>query len=1052
MALKLCSFLLAWTLIGSASSLAGEALPTGEAAARDSTIREETIGKFEELLNRYPESDMEAPVLLLLGNLYMEREKARYLGEVARYERDHGEAAARERDESPRLDYGQAMKIFQRIVEGHSGFPGRVEALHALGVCHDEMGHVKRAEEYLQQAARLAPDSTLRTASLLRLGDLRFAHERWEDALQAYQEARALGVDPSYEKLDYRIGWCHLKQGELADAGAHFQEAADRVYASGRVDPRGEALSEILRSLALVQVQTNPADIRGYGERFREEDYRRKALVEFGHVLADHDHPVFAEEVFRQALRLDDRADDAAEVHDLIIECLSAQDRKKDAGLEMEVFIERYGMGSAWLTAEGRDADRITDVEDRLRRNAWNAALLRFRSGGMDDLRVAARLFEKYVDELGATEQKSRAHLFAAEAWFTLGEYERSADRYDRIVPDDLEEADRKTALQGAVLAHGQVEGHEGEQALAALRYARDYPGDPDAEKALLVAAEREEAVGHLSSALRLCEEVAKGGNSALEGEAELRAGRLSALLGDRAGAETWFLRSAEAAVSEAKKGDRVERAAASALLLAKELEEEEKIAEAADAYHHVWEQYRATSLGPDALLHEMRCRVRSGPEETLLSIADSAVVLSQGKTEAADLFRGCASEAAQGGRYLLAGRLLRGAYQILSDPKDLLAAGLAYGEGRDRAAAAAAFEEVIAADPDGPEGAEASYRFGIDLADVGEHERAAQAFDRALAAGRDGPAAREIELLCRAGGSYIAAGEEAKGKERLERAVARFEEGKDHSSTEELHAAKAHRDLARLIVPRYEAEAARWRGGRSGKTAAAILEEEIAHYRSAIALRYEGVTEESARELAALLELHGRTALLREWEQGNIPDCSIVEPYYSDALALLHSTRAKGTRRLTWYADLADTLTTLAGFGLEEAPSPSGEESFERQSDAVAARLTALDRAEEMWRASLALLKRQGEVDGTWVDADGRRMEIALEAARASENGALLLRGSPSPPDLSDEERDLYRSLIEERAVELDRRAQSWFLELPGAEPEIVPPVVTRRAEEEVR
>ncbi|RPJ42796.1 MAG: hypothetical protein EHM19_09875 [Candidatus Latescibacterota bacterium] len=327
-----------------AALVAGLWAATGAGAANDpvaeeAAVRERSIESFQQLLSKYPESSMRAPVLLLLGDLYAEREKSRYLAEVGRAETGGTPESA------PALDYTEAIGAYEEVAALGAEFAGSVEALHALGVCYDEMGRADEAERVLAQASGLTADPALRASSLLRLGDLRFSRENWPGALDAYRAADEAGADAAAEKLDYRIGWCHLKQGELEEARARFAAALDGALRGDPGSRPEESLSEILRSLALVQVQTDPSDPEGFAARFPDGPCRRAALVEFGEVLLEHDRPEYGERALRQALSMDRQAADAPEVHDHIVEALSAEERKREAGAEMEKFVERYAPG-----------------------------------------------------------------------------------------------------------------------------------------------------------------------------------------------------------------------------------------------------------------------------------------------------------------------------------------------------------------------------------------------------------------------------------------------------------------------------------------------------------------------------------------------------------------------------------------------------------------------------------------------------------------------------------------------------------------------------------
>ena len=123
-------------LLGALVIAPGTAFSWGRGAPDDN--REESVARFEELLDRYPESEMRAPVLVLLGNLYVEIEKERYLSEVIRFEDGVS-------DEKPVLDYSAATEAFIEIIDNHPNYPGRAEALYALGICREEMGLKEQA-------------------------------------------------------------------------------------------------------------------------------------------------------------------------------------------------------------------------------------------------------------------------------------------------------------------------------------------------------------------------------------------------------------------------------------------------------------------------------------------------------------------------------------------------------------------------------------------------------------------------------------------------------------------------------------------------------------------------------------------------------------------------------------------------------------------------------------------------------------------------------------------------------------------------------------------
>ncbi|RPJ42797.1 MAG: hypothetical protein EHM19_09880, partial [Candidatus Latescibacterota bacterium] len=435
-------------------------------------------------------------------------------------------------------------------------------------------------------------------------------------------------------------------------------------------------------------------------------------------------------------------------------------------------------------------------------RNCWNAALIRFESGTEGDRRAAAELFERYTGELGGVRDASRARLFAAEAWFGLGDLGRALARFGEVVVEELPAEEREHALRGEVLAHQSLARPDDGFARAAFRYATAYPESEEAKKALLLAAEREETAGRLASALDLCALAARTEDPVLRGEAEARAGRLAAAANDRAAAETWYLRAAQSAPTESDRLARLERAAASAFLIAGDAVAAGRPEEAAEQYARVFRDYRGTSVGSDALLGEIACRAAFDAEERVVPLADTAAVLLAGSERANAALGEAAEAAARADRLLLAARLHDAAHRTLPRAESLLGAGAAYEAAGANDTALARYESAAALAAGTPLASEAFARLGGCLDADGGDARAALAFDRALETG-DG--SREVEFLSRAGACYLETSDLKKAKERFARAVEKARSGAAPTPAEELYGAKALLGMARVLRGPFE-------------------------------------------------------------------------------------------------------------------------------------------------------------------------------------------------------------------------------------------------------
>lgn len=998
-------------------------------------LHDASIAEFEQLLEQYPDSEMRARLLLLLGNLYMEREKDRYL---AAFETEGG------RNSDAHLDYSEAIVAFR--VASESGDDCSLEAIHAMGVCYDEMNLRTEAAACFQNVAALARSGEIRLSALLRMGSMYYAASKWDEALDSYLQAVESGADPSSRKLDYRIGWCHLKRGELAEAEERLMRAARRVMEEGSEGTGESSLPEILRSLALVRVETDPHGVVEYAALFTDGPPRRIALSEMGEVLLDHDLPASAEKAFRLALAVDPNSRTAPELHERVILSIGARDAETESGREMELFAELYRPGGMWWEVNGPDHVRADEVRSMIWRNNWNAALLRFDAGSEEDHTVAARLFDACAAEATAGIEQNRARLFAAEAWYALEEYSKSARRYLEIETAGLSEEERRNVLQGAVLA--LKESKEGGDALvaAALRYVDHFPGDPDAEKTLFLVSGIEEEEGRTESAAFLAGRAAESADTELAAEASLRAARLASLEQKWEEAEEWFSTAAGHAKNDTVRNARLERAAASAYLRADALRSSGCLRDAADSFARIFRKYRKSTTAGDALLGNMVCLAGLGEEGGLHAQADSASRLLAGNDGAAGTLREYAASASRSFPNCSA-VLYRTAHSIAPETGDLLKAGFLFEKSDSKSDALACYIEQASGKTDRSETVRASFRAGILLAGMGRHLHAAESFEK-NGGGAVDPDTNRIEALVRAGSCRLQTDDPERAAECYSLAIRAASERDALPAREELFLARAHIGAAGLALPSFRKEASRWRGGEKGRKASDKLKTVAGHYRASIALGFEETNREAAKELASALEFYGRIAFLREWERGNIPAIDILEPFYQEASALFASLPKKSRTPRFLYTDLADTLILMGIHEIDSSPPPESFEAgddFDRYSRLVATRLRAIDSADRKWRSARLLsdMRTEGTVRaGT--DTETARIALPVLAGTAIEEGAEFLRNTASPPGLSDDEEIAYRAAVEERSRALESRAAEWYRTLPGSDPGLAPPRIS--------
>jgi tetratricopeptide (TPR) repeat protein len=148
-----------------------------------------------------------------------------------------------------RNDCTSALPMFARVPRSH---PRYVEALFATGVCHLQLGHPDRAEEFfaslqemLRHSASGRADGALSEADLPEiLNDIGIARAR-QGKLSAAQAdvRRAMDLDPDEDDYPFNLGLLAVRANDFAAAAGYFREA------SGREPDNAEDRAMLIQSL-----------------------------------------------------------------------------------------------------------------------------------------------------------------------------------------------------------------------------------------------------------------------------------------------------------------------------------------------------------------------------------------------------------------------------------------------------------------------------------------------------------------------------------------------------------------------------------------------------------------------------------------------------------------------------------------------------------------------------------------------------------------------------------------------------------------------------------
>lgn len=216
----------------------------------------------------------------------------------------------------------EAEKLYFQVLQQTPDHP---DALHLLGLLYSQYKEAKRAEEYLQRAVEVFPDSEVYQTSL---GQLFASMGDTDRAIKCFEEA--IEIDPDFPKPYFGLAKIYRDKEELEKAEEYFRKTvacAPNHFGAwnnlGNVLQKNEKTDEALECFQRVieikpdiaEVQNNIAGIwkikgendkaeEGYKEAIRLNPGFDKAYMNLGNIYLGEKKIDLAEENLRQAVKL----------------------------------------------------------------------------------------------------------------------------------------------------------------------------------------------------------------------------------------------------------------------------------------------------------------------------------------------------------------------------------------------------------------------------------------------------------------------------------------------------------------------------------------------------------------------------------------------------------------------------------------------------------------------------------------------------------------------------------------------------------------------------
>lgn len=350
---------------------------------------------------------------------------------------------------------GQAVKVYERIVNGYPEYPALDEVLYNLGFSLVQMDRAADAYPYFARIIRETPTSRYVPEALLNIAEYFFNIGRMDEALRVYSEVENFPASSAYGLAIYKKGWC------LYNMGLHE-----------------EAMNQFLRVIEYAKSEAGKAV--GYGQRLLVEAQRNLVRV-----YTQIGSPEKAIEVFRKiapdnylelAIRLADAYTQQGEFEKstrlyrrIIGEFKDREDAYRIIAFQGAIFENAVRQGVPAKIAE--EARRLFGLMDRYLASAPDS----FKKSVLPTLdklvyetaenlhrevektkdertaHVVELLYREHVRLFPSSAQHERALLNYAATLASLGEYEQAADAFMQVLEAQPEDEIAQKAAHGAM-------------------------------------------------------------------------------------------------------------------------------------------------------------------------------------------------------------------------------------------------------------------------------------------------------------------------------------------------------------------------------------------------------------------------------------------------------------------------------------------------------------------------------------------------------------------------------------------------------------------------
>ncbi len=427
-----------------------------EQEARADALRDQMIDQLMEIIPTVTEPTQRADLLFQLAELWWQKSQFVYFTEMAQYDAAYEEwitAIDRgEEIEEPEANHRQsqlyrqeAIRLYQRVLDEMPQYHRNDQVLFILAHNLYETDRQREGVEMYYDLIRNFPDSDYVAEAYLQMGEHFFEENDVIRALRAYERAYELGDERIRPYALYKLGWCDYNIGEHEEALVKFDQVVKHTEEqiarggedAGRVQLKGEALRDMVRVYTELGITDEAI---AYYQR-HGGDRTDRYIEALGRSFFDNGYSEEAIEVHRWLIGNNPNSTSAPQWQSTIVRSYAHLEERDRVLSEMQRLVDLYGPASPWAQANAGD-ERVIERAYELTEGTQRELVTEYhqeaqRTQYAHTYRLAGEIYSRYLEEFADSEHAYNLRFYYAEILLTLEEFEDAAEQYIKVVEHD---------------------------------------------------------------------------------------------------------------------------------------------------------------------------------------------------------------------------------------------------------------------------------------------------------------------------------------------------------------------------------------------------------------------------------------------------------------------------------------------------------------------------------------------------------------------------------------------------------------------------------------